>query len=72
MKTTETMTIQNAIQILTNVKGEYQGTFVATPSGDLIQDIMFENDMGKTYHKFDNTIVEESNLIPLAQYYSKN
>jgi len=66
------MTIENAIEILTNVKGEYQGTFVTTPSGDLIQDIMFENDMGKTYHQFENTIVEESNLIPLAQYYSKN
>jgi hypothetical protein len=30
---------------------------------------MMEGDMGKTFHRFGKTIVEDSNLIGLARYY---
>ncbi len=47
----------------------YGGTFISALSGDLIQDIMMEGTMGKTFHRFGKTIVEDSNLIGLARYY---
>lgn len=65
------MTTENAIATLSaQFDAAYEGFFVAAVSGDLIQDIMFEKDMGKVYHRFGKTIVEDSNLIPLANYYA--
>ena len=65
------MTKTNAIDILSVQFGAaYEGTWVARPSGDLIQDIYFENEMGQTYHVFGKTMVEDSNLIGLAKHYA--
>jgi hypothetical protein len=67
------MTQVQAIDILSNQYGApYGGTFVSEMSDDLIENIMWENDLGKTYHRFGKTIVEDSNLIPLANYYQNN
>ena len=67
--TTEPMTTDQAIQILSAAKGTYGGTFVATITGNLIEDIMMEDCIGKTFHRFgDKTIIQEHNLIPLAQW----
>jgi hypothetical protein len=65
------MTKAQAISILSaQYDAPYGGTFVSALSGDLIQDIMWENDLGKTYHRFGKTVVEDSNLIPLAKHYA--
>jgi len=64
------MTKANAIQILSDRFGTYSGSFVATPSGNLIEDIMMEGDEGKTFHRFASTIVEEKHLIGLAKHYA--
>jgi hypothetical protein len=64
------MTKAQAIDILsTQYDAPYGGTFISALSGDLIRDIMMEGDMGKTFHRFGKTIVEDSNLIGLARYY---
>ena len=47
----------------------YCGTFTAALSGNLIQDIMMEDSIGKVFHRFGKNIVENSNLIPLAQFH---
>jgi len=61
-----------AIDILSAQYGAaYEGTWVARPSGDLIQDIYFENEMGQTYHIFGKNMVEDSQLIALAKHYVK-
>ena len=73
-KTTHTtgMNKEQAIQILSTQYGAaYEGTWVARPSDDLIQDIYFENEMGQTYHVFGKNMVEDSQLIRLAQHYNK-
>lgn len=63
------MTIDQAIQILSYAKGPYGGTFVAAITGNLIEDIMMEDCIGKTFHRFgDKTIIQGHNLIPLAQW----
>ena len=50
------------------------GSYVVTVTGNLIEDIMNEGDEGKTFHKFATSplpsVVEESNLIPLANHYA--
>ena len=64
------MTTAQAIETLSaQFNAPYGGTFISALSGDLIQDIMMEGDMGKTFHRFGKTIVEDSNLIGLARYY---
>ena len=63
------MTTDQAIQILSAVKGAYGGAFVAAITGNLIEDIMMEDCIGKTFHRFgDKTIIQEHNLIPLAEF----
>jgi len=63
------MTTDQAIQILSDAKGTYGGTFVAAITGNLIEDIMMEDCIGKTFHRFgDKTIIQGHNLIPLAQW----
>lgn len=65
------MTKTDAIATLAAHYGApYGGSFIAAPSGDLIQDIHFEGDMGKTFHRFGTIIVESSHLIPLAAHYA--
>lgn len=67
------MTQAQAISILSNhYNATYGGTFVSALTDNLIENIMWENDLGKTYHRFGDTIVEDSNLIPLANYYQNN
>jgi|LakMenEpi03Aug12_release.lakeMendotaPanAssembly.Ray.scaffolds.fasta_scaffold521561_2 hypothetical protein len=64
------MTKAQAIETLSaQFNAPYGGTFISALSGDLIQDIMMEGDMGKTFHRFGKTIVEDSSLIGLARYY---
>lgn len=53
----------------------YLGTYVVPAcSGNLIEDIMNEGDVGKTYHQWatlpNKTLVEEKSLIPLAKHYA--
>jgi hypothetical protein len=63
------MTTDQAIQILSSVNGAYRGIFVPTITGNLIEDIMMENCIGKTFHRFgEKTIIREYDLIPLAQW----
>jgi len=65
------MTKAQAISILSaQYDAPYGGTFISALSGDLIQDIMMEGDEGKTFHRFGKTVVEDSNLIPLAKHYA--
>ena len=64
------MTKAQAIETLSaHYDAPYDGTFLSALSGDLIQDIMWEGDLGKVFHCFGKTIVEDSNLIGLARYY---
>jgi hypothetical protein len=67
------MTNTDAIRILSLEHGAYGGTYVVPAcSGNLIEDIMNEGDVGKTFHRFGGTvIVEDSSLIPLAKFYQR-
>ena len=65
----------NAIKILSDhYQAPYVVSYVVTVTGNLIEDIMNEGNEGKTFHKFATTplpsVVEESNLIPLANHYA--
>ena len=66
----------SAIQILaTAFGGDYVGPeTVPACSGDLIQDIMNEDCVGKVFHKFACSplpkVVEDSQLIALAKHYA--
>ena len=64
------MTKTDAIQAMSLKYGAYLGTYVVPAcSGNLIEDIMNEGDVGKTFHRFASTpttVVEERHLIPLA------
>ncbi len=69
------MNTTQAITILSDhYQAPYVGSYVVTVTGNLIEDIMNEGDEGKTFHKFATSplpsVVEESNLIPLANHYS--
>jgi hypothetical protein len=60
-----------AIEILSAHFGApYEGAFVASLSGNLIEDIMMEGNIGETFHRFGKTIVNETSLIGLAKFYS--
>lgn len=66
----------NAIDILSAHFGAtYVGSHVIQITGNLIEDIMNEGDVGKTFHKWNTaplpTNVEDSNLIGLAEVYLK-
>jgi len=59
-----------ALKVLSkHYNAPYEGTFTSATSGDLIHDIMWEGEMGNTYHRWGKFIVEDSNVIPLAQHY---
>ncbi len=69
------MNTTQAISILSeHYQAPYVGSYVVTITGNLIEDIMNEGDEGKTFHKWATTplssVVEESNLISLANHYS--
>ena len=60
-----------AIEVLsTHFGAPYEGTFVASLTGNLIEDIMMEGDIGKTFHRFGKTIVDDNDLIGLANCYA--
>ena len=64
------MTQAQAIETLSaQYDAPYGGTFTAALSGNLIQDIMWEGDLGKVYHRFGKNIVSDANLIALAQFH---
>ena len=64
------MTQAQAIETLSAQYGApYGGTFTAALSGNLIENIMMEDSIGKVFHRFGKNIVENSNLIALAQFH---
>lgn len=63
------MTIEQAIRILAAAHGSYQGTRAVEYTGNLIEDIMNEGDIGETFHWFgERTRIREHDLIPLAKW----
>ena len=62
------MTQAQAIETLSaQYDAPYGGTFLSALSGNLIENIMWEGDLGKVYHRFGKNIVSDANLIALAQ-----
>jgi hypothetical protein len=64
-----------ALSILSeHYSAEYVGTYVVPAcSGNLIEDIMNEDSVGKTYHKWNTTplptVVDDNSVIALAKHY---
>lgn len=61
-----------AIEILSKHYGApYDGAIVIKTSGNLVEDIMNEDIMGQTMHKWGRNAVMDDNLISLATRYAK-
>ena len=72
------MTTEQAIQILSDANGVYGGTFVVGMSDNLIENIINEDIIGETFHRFGpktingpKTIIRTESLIPLAKWEQK-
>ena len=72
MNTTQTMTKSQAIEIMSkHYCAPYDGEIVIKTSGNLVEDIMNEDIMGQTMHKWGRYAVMDDNLISLATHYAK-
>ena len=64
------MTVTQAIETLSvQYNAPYGGIFTAALSGNLIEDIMMEDSIGKVFHRFGKNIVSDDNLIALAEFH---
>ena len=60
-----------AIEILSkHFCAPYDGEIVIKTSGNLVEDIMNEDIMGQTMHKWGRNAVMDDNLISLAKHYA--
>ena len=71
-KCSSSMNKTQAIEIMSKHYGApYDGSILIKTSGNLVEDIMNEDIMGQTMHKWGRNAVMDDNLISLATRYAE-